>query len=702
LLGKKENCNMMPFQNRTENIKKIAETLYKNRIAIETNQRSMVNCITLCQCMGIGKTRITTDFLEILRSPGYKDKIQNEIMKFFDDSILIYINFEEFRIPFINDRSFFKSFWIYILGQILDMLDISFSDEKLYNWVLKSITSVQEFLKILKNLFISQSNSFLKHIKPDQPNENEIINNLQRIQDFVQNRTKTGKCDYIIFGFDEVATLAERGFFSEAEKKNIDLLLIKPNDDEYSQKIALYYYLWREHFSLLQTKHTDIILAGRNSYIPFIGKSLNQGFLQKASPSPILHISLNCFVQDDIHNIFNDLILKHGEEKGFKEMKHFLQVNDKEDKYFNEMISLIYEYSAGLPRLVDLIKWFFLIKLKKNQLAQHFENQRNFFESHVNDNDIINQNPFQMQIENRQKKDALFNLLLLGVQKEKIHKGKKAQEIDPVFSKFCPDGFTIEDGLLHFGIPYSTENDSLTIEVPTYFQNGFLNSLEGKQKKFYKFVLAKLHSNNISLDHWAIFEIMMAFKFFQIFKASNGNLKQYFEFIEETIDDNHFNEKLDIIFYESIKAHDGAISTNLNAYCLFNSPTVIVPDEKSYGPDFQSYFTLKGIPHSTQNFINISGQMKDYFSGATKLSIAEIEKEVNKMQNIINHLDQKFKKFYYIIICPSYEQDVLDQFFPGNQPSGSDPLKIMKDDFIYQMKISVWLLFCYIQNVSKD
>ena len=129
---------------------------------------------------------------------------------------------------------------------------------------------------------------------------------------------------------------------------------------------------------------------------------------------------------------------------------------------------------------------------------------------------------------------------------------------------------------------------------------------------------------------------------------------------------------------------------------------MFVPDEKSYGPDFQSYFTLKGIPHSTQNFINISGQMKDYFSGATKLSIAEIEKEVNKMQNIINHLDQKFKKFYYIIICPSYEQDVLDQFFPGNQPSGSDPLKIMKDDFIYQMKISVWLLFCYIQNVSKD
>ena len=85
---------------------------------------------------------------------------------------------------------------------------------------------------------------------------------------------------------------------------------------------------------------------------------------------------------------------------------------------------------------------------------------------------------------------------------------------------------------------------------------------------------------------------------------------------------------------------------------------MFVPDEKSYGPDFQSFFALKG----TDDSLNISGQMKNYFSGATKMSIADIKEEVEKMQNIINQLKKKYKKFYYIIICPSYEQDVLNLF----------------------------------------
>jgi len=66
--------------------------------------------------------------------------------------------------------------------------------------------------------------------------------------------------------------------------------------------------------------------------------------------------------------------MKHGEENGFKEMKLFLKENDKEDKYFKKMVSLINEYSAGLPRLVDMIKGF-LISLGKNQLAQYQESK---------------------------------------------------------------------------------------------------------------------------------------------------------------------------------------------------------------------------------------------------------------------------------------------------------------------------------------
>jgi len=62
--------------------------------------------------------------------------------------------------------------------------------------------------------------------------------------------------------------------------------------------------------------------------------------------------------------------MKHGEENGFKEMKLFL----KENEYFKKMVSLINEYSAGLPRLVDMIKGF-LISLGKNQLAQYQESK---------------------------------------------------------------------------------------------------------------------------------------------------------------------------------------------------------------------------------------------------------------------------------------------------------------------------------------
>ena len=170
----------MPFQNRSENIKKIATTLYNNKIALKTKQSTMVSCIPLCQCMGIGKTRITKDFLEILRSSGYNNKIRKEEMKFFDDSILIYINFEKFQGAIINDLSFFKSIWIFMLGNILDMLDNSFCEDKLYDLVLKYISTVYSFLKILKNLFIAESKTetqfFLKKLKRGETNEKEINN----------------------------------------------------------------------------------------------------------------------------------------------------------------------------------------------------------------------------------------------------------------------------------------------------------------------------------------------------------------------------------------------------------------------------------------------------------------------------------------------------------------------------------------------
>ena len=86
-----DGCTM-PFQNRRENIKTIAETFTLNREASFRHERNLLKLISFSQCMGTGKTRVSKHFLEILKYEKYKKDLYNKNEYLFDHTLLFYFD----------------------------------------------------------------------------------------------------------------------------------------------------------------------------------------------------------------------------------------------------------------------------------------------------------------------------------------------------------------------------------------------------------------------------------------------------------------------------------------------------------------------------------------------------------------------------------------------------------------------------------
>ena len=240
---------------------------------------------------------------------------------------------------------------------------------------------------------------------------------------------------------------------------------------------------------------------------------------------------------------------------------------------------------------------------------------------------------------------------------------KKSRPVSSIFglSDICPYDYQIEDVFLHYGIPYSQlEKDILKINIPKFFENQYLEQTQLFKGKLYEMILNEYRKRKTNENPNRIFKMLMGYAFYKILEISpNENAP----FIKEEIDGGCLFKSFKINHFPKISAKNHKISTNLKT--LFNNikrASLNFPNDLSYGFDAMISLPLK-FPVYKLKRIFIGFQMKNYFSGKTKLSEKEIWKEIKKMKNIMKHMDKrtrkKYKTFYYVIICPTYCEEVL-------------------------------------------
>jgi len=283
--------------------------------------------------MGVGKTRITSTFLEVLLSEDYKKKINENVIDVFENSLSFYFNFQDFSFNRPNYDSFHQAFYSFLYEKILQILRIEgISFQKLK----KKITFLPEsaahdFINDLRNLFVPNNEIEFKEtlMTLKDVDDQEVHSDFMKVQNYVNARIKSS-LKFIILSFDEVGALSNWDLFNLKEHtiltKNFKNFSDSKNNEEQKetlQQINIFYHIWRYYFQFLYSDFTGILVAGRSSYIPFVGVGLKfQGSFNKVSPKGgLIHINLNCLSVEDIKIIFTKLF----KTEDFQELSLFFQ-----------------------------------------------------------------------------------------------------------------------------------------------------------------------------------------------------------------------------------------------------------------------------------------------------------------------------------------------------------------------------------------
>ena len=664
----------MPYQNRQENIKKIVRTLMSNRSAARTSQPSNRKLISFSQCMGTGKTRVTKDFLKIVNSEKYNKNLEPNERDIFENSLLFHFDMD-ILIDYLQIKNNFReAFYTMIYDKIFDILQIQDDRQNFLEKAAKSASfdNLQYFIKhafIDKNIRIALDLFYDYNKNPEKLKVHE-----EKVEDYIKSNTKT-KCHFVIFSFDEVGRIQPD--MLEIESRKILENNFKNCEDSENQKmkqINLFYFLWRYYFhSFNRSEHIGVLVAGKNAYTPLIGETFFTAQFNHCSPSGIEHITLNSLSESDILAIFDELIYS---EKYLAFLNLYNHFNNK-PKLYQEIIELIHIYSGGLGRIVDFISRY-LQNLDANSISKHCQSKETFIkflENEVGKNsNLKNLNPFNQN-------ENLFYLIFLAKSKTKFPKTKLASEVYGL-CELCHPQCDIENAFLLYGIPYSQieNSDDLIISMPKFFELEFQKKSKFFNQKIYIYFFAKMQELKISFDKNRVFELLISLAFYKMLEISpNENVK----FIEEKIDLNALTQNFAFESIGKIISKNDEIITDLCEYFgKMKQCSVNIPDDCSYGQDC----SIKLKTHLTTKSIFVGLQMKNYFSERTELDLLDIQKEVQKMQNIINQMPSstkpRYEKFYYVIVCPCYHQNVFNKYFTKLNPQNKfDSLKITQQDF---------------------
>ena len=107
-------------------------------------------------------------------------------------------------------------------------------------------------------------------------------------------------------------------------RNNFKNFLDPKNNEEQKktlQQINIFYHIWRYYFQFLYSDFTGILVAGKSSYIPFVGHKFEGSFHNVSRPAGMIHINLNCLSVEDIKIIFTKLF----KTEDFQELSLFFQ-----------------------------------------------------------------------------------------------------------------------------------------------------------------------------------------------------------------------------------------------------------------------------------------------------------------------------------------------------------------------------------------
>ena len=466
--------------------------------------------------MGVGKTRITSTFLEVLLSEDYKKKINENVIDVFENSLSFYFNFQDFSFNRPNYDSFHQAFYSFLYSKIMQILGIKrISFQKLK----KKITFLPEsaahdFINDLRNLFVPNNEIEFKEtlMTLKDVDDQEVHSDFMKVQNYVNARIKSS-LKFIILSFDEVGYLSNWDLFNPSEqtilRNNFKNFLDPKNNEEQKktlQQINIFYHIWRYYFQYLYSDFTGILVAGKSSYIPFVGVGHKfEGSFYNVSPKRgLIHINLNCLLVEDIKIIFTKLF----KTERFQKLSLFFQGKPTE---FDNLMILINYYSGGLGRIINIIALQFSY-FTYEDCEKHFASKEmmdEFFTNFgKNSSDIKKLNPFAEMDKNFIKfyNSVMFYEAAHEMLKTKLQKNDLATSINALPISI-PQGFTIEDVLLNFGIPYSETNGNIKIQLPEYFRSFYLEQIK-ENYRILDYILAFLNQHRSSLDDSKIFELL--------------------------------------------------------------------------------------------------------------------------------------------------------------------------------------------------
>ena len=340
-----------------------------------------------------------------------------------------------------------------------------------------------------------------------------------------------------------------------------------------------------------------------------------------------------------------------------------------------DFIGLIYIYSGGLARIVDVIQRN-LLDLSPDLIAKHCQNKESFthyLESFKENINLGVLNPF--------KDEKLILLVFLAQENLTFPRNLEINTLETLWlNQFCQKTFFIEDAFLELGIPYSETPDKmmLTINMPKYFADEVKSQYHILEKNAYKYLLFLFNKSKMSESPNRIFEFLIALYFNKMLKTSCS--KKKIHFIKEEINYESFANQFKFNLIDRILSNKGEILSNLEQY--FNNlsnNSVNIPADESFGPDC-CINLIKKTPINQKVFVGVQ------FSGKKLLSLKKVQEEIGKMVNIIKKMGLKtreqYSKFYYVIVCPAYDKEMMESYFSQSYKKSQSRFEITSNDYV--------------------
>ena len=534
-----------------------------------------------------------------------------------------------------EEQSVIKSCIIVFLKGIKETI---FSQNKTNLFIKKSIDFDNDSLLRISNIL----HNYLSDI--DSENSwNELLDYFTLKNDNITIKYIKPEKNFILFRIDEIGDITNSNIIYDEDYKALHDYFSTLNFCNPFKLMRL--YVLRDCINLFCTDRIDVIVAGKNSFMPFMGK-LN--FHQ--SSNRLITINLNPLNANNDSKYIENIVLYHllTIDKGKSILKQDLIdiknsiVNDDQDKKikYNKMMNNFYElighFTGGHPRMIKrLLEFFDLISFKEyfimdldskngeNYIKKLFEDKK---ENFISKNEDI----FTKFLNNE-----LFESIINVSKKNKI-------KIEP------------EDILHIMYLVYENPSDVI------YLCNLLINIVTDFENKKFKSSKIQLTPKDI-IDSLGILYVD----------------EREYSSINEDFDYSNTKFNIPIFLIEYIKNNKKTFVDHLNIFKFLKNFSIFkTPIPRSYLDKIMIWYysILFKYEKETRKFMN---KLKKIYSDINvedylKFNFVQIEKidgysqsanYIQKLQTQINEKLEKWNKRNILILTPKIHNNYIHDFF---------------------------------------